>query len=429
MNAAPAKPITIEEAVSIVCAHVAPGRTETVPVEQAVGRILAKDCTSDIDVTPFDDSAMDGFAVRCEDLATATAQNPVELTCVAHIGAGSYYPETLGAGQCVRIMTGAPVPAGADAVVRIEDVSFKGEGSTGSSIAFCARPKPGTNIRYAGEEAKAGSVVVAAGSLVRPAGVGLLASCGNLEVCVYARPVVGIITIGSELVDAREMPGPGMIRDSNVWAMQAYVAQAGGIAQVYPRVDDDVEHIKSVYLQAARECDVVVSTGGACMGDFDLTPGIVASLGELFFTRVSMKPGKSQPFGRIGTTPVFVLSGNPGAASTGFEMFVRPALLIMQGFTTIARPRVKARLAQSAIKNDSLLFLQRVIVSALPGGTFVASQLTKQSSALLGSFQEANCLIVIPEGFDGKQADELVECILTDASFEALPPSMQRKGQ
>ena len=410
-------PISIEEARSIVKEQVKPGAAETVSVLDAVGRVLAEPLFSDIDVAPFDDSAMDGFAVVAASLDTAAEDAPVSLECVAHIGAGSVYEETLLPGQCARIMTGAPIPAGADAVVKIEIVTFEGEGTVGDKVHFTAPVKLGNNIRRAGDEAKAGDKICEAGELVTPAGAGLLAACGNLQVRVYKRPVVGLISIGSELVEASEIPGPGMIRNSNIWAMQANVAAAGGIAKVYPTVADDLDAIKAVYKQAAQECDAVVSTGGACLGDFDLTPGIVRELGTIYFERVNMKPGKSQPFGTIDGTPVFVLSGNPAASSVGFEMYVRLALRIMEGHTALDRPTVQARVTSDVRKKDPRVFLERGILSMGADGQLEVTRLKKQSSALYGALQKCNCLAVLPENTD---AGSMVTCIVTCAG-EELP--------
>lgn len=412
-------PISIEEARNIVRNHIKPGRTETVLVTDAVGRVVARNLTSDIDVTPFDDSAMDGFAVRAADIETATDDAPVALECVDHIGAGGVFEGILQPGQTARIMTGAIIPEGADAVVKIEDVTFTGEGTIGDTITFCAPTTVGKNIRYAGEEAKAGDVVVEAGEVITAAGAGLLSACGNLYVEVYARPVVGLISIGSELVEANEVPARGMIRNSNVWAMQAYVAAAGGIPKVYPTVPDDVDAIKEVYLQAVAECDLVVSTGGACLGDFDLTPGILTELGTMHFERVSVKPGKSQPFGEINGTPVFVLSGNPAASSMGFELYVRLAMRIMQGYTQLDRPTVQARITCDIRKKDPRVFLERAVLSQTDDGYEVVL-LKNQSSALFGALQRCNCFAVIPEGLDGVRMGDIVTCIVCTAD-ESLP--------
>ena len=418
MNIPPS--ISIKEARDIIKATVKPGATEVVSVLDAVGRVLATDLASDIDVTPFDDSGMDGFAVITADLESASADAPVSLECVAHIGAGSVYDPTLERGQCARIMTGALMPAGADAVVKIEDVTFDGEGTIGDAVHFSAPTQVGKHIRFAGEEARAGEKICEAGEVITPAGAGLLAACGNTEVEVYKRPVVGLISIGSELVDAHEMPGRGMIRNSNVWAMQANVVAAGGVPHVYPTVTDDTDAIRDVYAQAARECDVVVSTGGACLGDFDLTPGILRELGEMLFERVNMKPGKSQPFGLIDGTPVFVLSGNPAASSTGFELYTRLAMRIMQGFSTLDRPTVKARIQCDIRKRDPRLFLERAVLSQGEDGELEVITLKKQSSALYGALQKCNCMAVIPEGLDGVNKGDFITCVVTSAD-ESLP--------
>ena len=404
--------ISVNEARELVRQNVKPGGIVKVLPDQAVGRVLASDLYSDIDVTPFDDSAMDGFCLRSADIAAASADTPVNLTCVAHIGAGSHYDQVIQPGQCARIMTGAPVPEGADTVVKIEIVTFEGQGSVGDAIAFAAPSKPGNNIRKAGEEEKKGDLILHAGAVITPAGAGLLASTGNLEVPVYAAPKVGIFTIGSELVDASEVPGPGMIRDSNVYSISAYVRAAGCEPVVYPRVTDDEQQIEDAFKRAAEECDVVVSTGGACAGDFDYTPAILERLGKIHFLRVNMKPGKSQPFGEINGKPVFVLSGNPGASAMGFEIFVRPALRLLQGFTAIDHPTVMAKLSTDTKKKDARLFFNRGFLSKDEQGEYVVSMCKNQSSGLYGSLQESDCLVILPEGAGLISAGTPVTCVL-----------------
>ena len=412
--------ISVNEARELVRQNVKPGGIVKVLPDQAVGRVLASDLYSDIDVTPFDDSAMDGFCLRSADIAAASADTPVNLTCVAHIGAGSHYDQVIQPGQCARIMTGAPVPEGADTVVKIEIVTFEGQGSVGDAITFAAPSKLGNNIRKAGEEAKKGDLILHAGAVITPAGAGLLASTGNLEVPVYAAPKVGIFTIGSELVDASEVPGPGMIRDSNVYSISAYVRAAGCEPVVYPRVTDDEQQIEDAFKRAAEECDVVVSTGGACAGDFDYTPAILERLGKIHFLRVNMKPGKSQPFGEINGKPVFVLSGNPGASAMGFEIFVRPALRLLQGFTAIDHPTVMAKLSTDTKKKDARLFFNRGFLSKDEQGEYVVSMCKNQSSGLYGSLQESDCLVILPEGAGLISAGTPVTCVLNRIDEGAL---------
>lgn len=405
-------PITIEEARQLIVDSVKPCGTTIVSPDEAIGRVLSQNLYSDIDVTPFDDSAMDGFCMRSADLESASAEAPVTLQCVAHIGAGAYYDSEIQPGQCARIMTGAAVPAGADTVVKIEIVTFEGQGTVGDAITFTAPSKLGNNIRKAGEEAKKGDLIMEAGDVIAPAGAGLLASTGNLRVPVYARPKVGIITIGSELVDASEVPGPGMIRDSNVYSISAYVRAAGCEPCVYPRVTDSEADIEAAIKRAIEECDAVVSTGGACAGDFDFTPLILDRMGKIVFHRVDMKPGKSQPFGIIDGKPMFVLSGNPGASSVGFEMFVRPALRLLQGHTTIDHPSVMAKLSADLKKKDTRVFLNRGFLKKDEDGAYVVEMYGNQSSGLYGSLQKADCLVVLPEGAGVISAGTQVKCIL-----------------
>ena len=413
-------PISVHQARDLVRQAVKPGNTIRVSADEAVGRVLAAEVYSDMDVTPFDDSAMDGFCLRSADIEQASADTPVSLTCVAHIGAGSYYDKPIQVGQCARIMTGAPVPEGADTVVKIEIVSFQGQGTIGDTISFSAPSKVGNNIRKAGEEAKKGDLILQAGAVITPAGAGLLASTGNMEVTVYAQPKVGIITIGTELVDASEVPGPGKIRDSNVFSISAYVRAAGGVPLVYPRVTDNEQQIEEALKRAAEECDVVVSTGGACAGDFDFTPAILKRLGTVHFMRVDMKPGKSQPFGEINGKPVFVLSGNPGASAMGFEIFVRPALRLMQGFTSIDHPTLVAKLAEDTKKKDKRLFFNRGFLSKNDQGNYVVAMCKKQSSGLYGSLQESDCLVVLPQGSGVFAAGTEVTCILNRVNEECV---------
>ncbi len=412
--------ISVAEARNIIREKITTLGTERVSILDAVGRVLAEDAFSDIDVASFDDSAMDGFAVITKDLEDASADNPVQLECVGHIGAGSVYVNTVTPGQTVRIMTGALLPDGVDSVVKIEDVTFEDEGGVGDKITFSAPTKLDKNIRRAGQEARAGEKIIEAGDVITPAGAGLLASCGNLEVVVYKRPLVGLISIGSELVDATEKPSRGMIRNSNIWAMQANVTAAGAIPKVYPTAIDDSAVIKATYELAAAECDAVVSTGGACLGDFDLTAGVIEEIGTLFFQRVDVKPGKSQPFGEISGTPVFILSGNPAASSMGFELYTRLALRIMQGYTDTDRATVKAHITKGVRKKDPRMLLERAVLTTREDGEYEVTTMKNQSSALFGALQSCNCFAVIPSGLDEVSKDDLVTCIITTVD-ESLP--------
>ncbi len=326
--------ISVEQARELVFSGLKRMPAEQVGLLDALGRVLAEDMTSDIDVAPFDNSAMDGFAVRAADLAGASAENPVELDVVAHIAAGDDPDIVVGEGQAARIMTGAPVPEGADSVVMVERTrSVTGDGGTGSRVAFELEPKLGEHVRRRGEEVSAGDVVLSAGEVIGPAAIGLLAATGHAAVPVYARPRVAIVSTGSELVEVAEKPGPGKIRNSNSYSIAAQVAAAGAIPVRFPIVPDDVESTRAAFERAAQECDYIVTSGGVSVGDFDYVKPVLEELGELTFCKVAMRPGNPQTLGSIRGVPFFGLPGNPTSTYVGFEIFVRPSLRTMMGFS------------------------------------------------------------------------------------------------
>ena len=413
--------ISLEEARALVLSHVRPLPVETVPVLGAVGRVAAADLASDIDIAPFAHSAMDGFAVRASELAEASPESPVELDVTAEVAAGDVFEGVIGAGQCVRIMTGAPLPTDADAVVKYEVVdAVSGDGKPGSRVAFRAPADVRANVREAGEEARAGEVVVGRGEVVGTAGVGFLASCGITEVPTYRRPRVAVIAIGSELVAPTEVPAPGKIRNSNSYALAACAQAAGAVPVVLPIVEDTHEALAAAVRDAAASYDFVVTSGGASNGDFDFIKPVVEELGQLLMTTVNMRPGKAQTFGLVDGTPVFGLPGNPAAAYVGFEMIVRPALRKMQGFSRFERPVVKARLSTDAKKRDPRRIFLRSTLSKDAAGDYVVAPAKNQSSGLFGPIQRSNCMAILPEGLESRTAGSVVECVLLDVSEEIV---------
>ena len=413
--------ISLEEARALVLSHVRPLPVETVPVLEAVGRVAAADLASDIDIAPFAHSAMDGFAVRASELAEASPESPVELDVIAEVAAGDVFEGVIGAGQCVRIMTGAPLPADADAVVKYEVVdAVSGDGKPGSRVAFRAPADARANVREAGEEARAGEVVVGRGGVVGTAGVGFLASCGITEMPTYRRPRVAVIAIGSELVAPTEVPAPGKIRNSNSYALAACAQAAGAVPVVLPIVEDTHEALAAAVRDAAASYDFVVTSGGASNGDFDFIKPVVEELGQLLMTTVNMRPGKAQTFGLVDGTPVFGLPGNPAAAYVGFEMIVRPALRKMQGFSRFERPVVKARLSTDAKKRDPRRIFLRSTLSKDAAGGYVVTPAKNQSSGLFGPIQRSNCMAILPEGLESRTAGSVVECVLLDVSEEIV---------
>lgn len=413
--------ISLEDARKLVLENVNAMPTEEVGILDLIGRVAAEDLTSDIDVSPFAHSAMDGFALRCAQVEGASPEAPVQLKVIAEVPAGSWYEGSIAADECVRIMTGAPLPEAADSVIKYEVVDVvEGDGHVGSTVAFTAPTSLGSNTRPAGEEAHVGDVVVHAGDVIHPAGVGFLASCGVLSARTYQRPRVAVIATGSELVDADQKPTRGHIRNSNSWALAACVQEAGGQPTMLPISVDDFEHLREEVVRAASEYDFVITTGGAANGDFDFIKDVVDSAGALLMTTVNMRPGKAQTFGLVEGTPVFGLPGNPAAAYLGFEMIIRPALRKMQGFSCFERPRVWATLAEDTRKKDPRRIFTRAWLSKDAQGGYVVQAQGNQSSGLFGPIQKANCFMVLPEGTGDHAAGSKVECVILDIPEEVL---------
>lgn len=413
--------ISVEEARDVVLSHVDPLPAERVPLLDALGRVAAVPCASDMDVAPFAHSAMDGFALKASQIAGASEDAPVHLKVIAEIGAGSVYEGPIAEGECVRIMTGAELPEAADSVVKYEVVGVvSGDGKPGSVVSFTEACPVGSNVRAAGEEARAGDVVLQVGDVIGAAGMGCLASCGITEVDVYRRPKVAVMATGSELVPPTQVPGPGHIRESNSQAMAACVLEAGGVPLVMPIVPDTYDDLHHAVVEAAKDADFVITTGGAANGDFDFIKQVVADAGEVFMTQVNMRPGKAQTFGKVDGTPVFGLPGNPAAAYCGFQMLIRPALRKMQGFRALDFPRITARLTQDVKKKDPRRILLRSTYVKAADGTYEVTPAKNQSSGLFGVIQRSNCMAVMPEGLTPAQAGDEVECIIMGVPEETI---------
>ena len=413
--------ISVEEARATVLAHVALMPSEEVPLAEACGHPLAADIATDIDLSPFAHSAMDGFAVRAEDLLQAAPEHAVELDVVGHEAAGEVYGAAVEPGQAVRIMTGAPVPEGADAVVKYEIVRVvSGDGADGSRVSFTAPAAVGENIRAAGLEAHAGEAVLRAGEVLTAAGCGLAASAGAARATVRRRPRVGVISLGTELVAPGEVPARGQIRDANSAALVAAAAEAGAVPCFMGLSPDDPGQIRALILKAVETCDFVVTSGGASAGDYDYVTGLVAEEGHVFFDRVAMRPGKSQTFGIIRGVPFVGLAGNPAAASVGFEMLVRPALRKMMGYAALERPVQKARLMTDQRKKQPRRYYLRGHIYRNEEGELEVMPAKSQNSGLFGTLHHANCLVIIPEDAAGAHAGDTVDCLRIDVPEGAV---------
>lgn len=406
--------MTVEQARELLLQNVKVMDVEQVDLLDALGRVLAQDMESDIDVAPFDNSAMDGFAVRAADLSGASEAHPVRVKVIEHIAAGDAPEITVGPGEASRIMTGAPMPAGADAVVMVEYSSvIEGDGATGSLVALSREVTAGENVRLQGEEVRAGDVVVAGGDVLGPAGIGLLASTGHGRVPVFRRPRVAVLSTGSELVEVDQVPGPGKIRNSNSYSVSAQVIAAGGVPVRMEVVRDDMQATREAFTRAAENSDFIVTTGGVSVGDFDYVKPVLKELGELMYCKVTMRPGNPQTMGVINGVPFFGLPGNPTSTYVGFEMFVRPAIRHMTGHTKLDRPVVSARLTHDVRKKPDRRYFMRGIVSRGQDGLEVLLA-GSQSSALLTAAHRGNCFVVLPEGEREFAAGQIVNCMRLD---------------
>ncbi|GFP21766.1 molybdopterin molybdotransferase [Candidatus Hakubella thermalkaliphila] len=386
------------------------------------GMTLAEEIVSDMDIPPFDNSAMDGFAIRSPDTLGASLHNPVRLKVLEEdLPAGHTTQKSLMPGYAFQIMTGAPIPAGADAVIPVEDVEMRNE------EIWISRPyKTHTNIRDRGEEVRAGEVVLTQGKTIYPADIGLLASLGRSKVAVIRKAKVAVIATGDELIDIEENLQPGLIRDSNSYSLTAQIAEAGAIPQRVGIVADQRELVRQALERSLMECDIVLTSGGVSVGKYDLVKEVVEELGaELKFWKVSQKPGKPLAFWTYGQKLVFGLPGNPVAVMFCFERYVRPLILKMMGRGEIFRPTVKAALAHDLkIKTERTQFM-RVMVGR-KGEVLWASSTGAQGSGILRSMSLANGIATIPPQKEIWKQGELVEVMLIreiEERPERLPPA------
>ena len=430
--------LSVEEAFARIVSQFAALETEAVSLLDALGRVLAEDVVSAEDVPAFDNSAMDGYAVRFADTQTASAAQPVRLSVVGDLAAGSVPSNPLGTGEAVRIMTGAPVPPGSDAVVPFEDTDRTdwakfgtppGASGDPATVGILLPPEHYDNVRFRAEDIKIGDRVLAQGKRIRAAEIGVMASLGKAQATVYRRPVVAVIPTGDEVIDIEEPLQPGQVRNSAAHALEALVTAYGGIPRRLPVVGDTVEEIRQA-LQSCHDCDLIVTIGGVSMGDYDLVRNVLGAEGEIDFWRIRMRPGKPLAFGHVEgaanvresgaeanpsvipakagihlsserhsrRVPVVGLPGNPVSAYVTFEEFVRPALLVMQGHTHLHKTTVRARFLDGMENHGRRQFV-RVIVERDDHG-YTARLTGEQGSQLLTSLAKANGLAIISEHVD-----------------------------
>jgi molybdenum cofactor synthesis domain-containing protein len=379
------------------------------PSRDALGLVLADDVVTSESVPPFANTAMDGYAVRAADTSAAAPGAPVRLRVVGDLPAGHAPTVAVGPGEAIRIMTGAPIPDGADAIVMVERTRRDGD----DAVLVEQDATPGDHVRAAGGDLEAGALAFSAGTVVRPAHVGLLSSIGAARVRVYPRARVGVLSTGDELVEEGALT-PGQIRDSNRPMLLALVRDAGADAIDLGMARDDESLIVATLEHAFSRCDAVITSGGVSVGDYDYVKAALDRFGALEWRQVAIKPAKPLAFGVVRETPVFGLPGNPVSSLVSFELFARPSLLQMMGHANRFRPEVLARAEHAfARKPDGKLHLDRVRVT-WQGDGYVAASTGGQASNVLSATAAANGLALIPDG-DGVAAADPVRVMLLDA--------------
>jgi molybdopterin molybdotransferase len=396
--------LTVAEAQQRILERIPILDAHDVELRAAHGHVLAEDVRAERDVPPFANSAMDGYAVRARDVASASAEEPVRLTVTGEIRAGSPPPGAVTERTALRIMTGAMLPEGADAVVRVEDTS-EHDGSVAITVAV---PK-GMSLRAAGSDLKQGDRVAHAGQVVTPGLVGVLASAGRTTIRCVRQPKVLVLTTGDELREPGESLAPGQITNTNRYTLMAAVEEAGGIV-VDAGVARDQRQDLEARLERARDADLVVTTGGVSMGAYDLVRELMEKERTVDFWQVALRPGKPLLFGQILGTPLVGLPGNPVSTLVCFELFVRPAILKLQGRTDFHRPRITA-ISEDHLTNPPHLEQYFRGIARRDGGGVMVRLTGDQGSHVLRSMADANCLIVVPRGVTEVAAGSQVEVI------------------
>ncbi len=375
---------------------------ERLHIRQALGRVLAADVISPVDVPGHDNSAMDGYAVRFADLKPDAEAN---LKLIGTAFAGKPFDGKISTGETVRIMTGAVIPQGADTVIMQERAK-----ASGDNVSVTAVPQAGTNTRKAGEDLKKGEPALNKGQLVRPAELGLMASLGIGEVSVYRRLRVAFFSTGDELVSIGQPLGPGQIYDSNRYTLYGMLTRAGCELLDMGVIRDTPEAIEKAFAEASEAADVIITSGGVSVGEADYVKQILDRLGEVLFWKIAMKPGRPMAYGKIGGAHFFGLPGNPVAVMVTFYQFVRDALAVLQGQTTIKPlPTLKARCTAPIKKAPGRTEFQRGILSRGEDGEWTVKPTGDQGSGILSSMSQAHCFIVLPTETGRLDAGAIVE--------------------
>lgn len=392
--------LSVDWAVEQILNRITRLPTQTLSIEEALGRVLAQDIYAEISLPPFPNSSMDGYAIRAEDATSVSPNTPIKLRVVMDIPAGKAPEFPIHPGEAARIMTGAPLPEGANAVIPVENTDSQwvsGDGTPlADSVTIFQHVKPGDYTRPVGEDIRAGEMVLPAGTTLRPQDIGVLAGLGYSQVPVVRQPVITIVSTGDELVEIGKPLTPGKIRDTNSYTIAGLVQTYGGVAIRVPTARDTLEDIRRRFREALdHQPDIVISTAGVSVGTFDMVRTVLNELGEISFWRVNLRPGKPLAFGNLKAVPFFGLPGNPVSAMVTFEVFVRPAIRKLTGSQD--KPQTITATVGEDIPSDGRLSYVRVRLKR-ENDNLVAYTTGTQSSGALMSMVLADGLLIIPEG-------------------------------
>jgi len=422
-----AEMLSVEEARERILSYFSVLPTEECPLVEAVGQVLAEDLVPAFDIPPLDNSAMDGYAVRYADTSVASAEAPVELPVIGIVAAGQMPGAPVTPGTAMRIMTGAPMPEGADTVVPFEETDELERRSAGGELDRIGIRVPAganANIRGAGEDARRGSVVLEKGTVLRPGEIGVAASLGLSHVRVVRRPVVAIVSTGDELLEPGDPPEPGKIYNSNAYSVAASVVRYGGIPRMVGTARDTVESLNEA-LNRAVDADMVVTSAGVSKGDYDVVKDVLAQRGQIALWSVRMKPAKPLAFGTLRApdgrdVPQLGLPGNPVSVLVAFEQFARPAISLMMGKEVKGKPAVSATMDDTIRNSDGRRVFARVVVYRAEDGRYRARLTGGQGSGILTSMAAANGLAICPEDVPQVNAGETVTVHMLDWPDDAF---------
>ncbi len=392
--------LSVDDALKGILERIIPLSAETIPVPDALGRTLAEDIRAEVNIPSFANSSMDGYAVRADDTANAQKEAPAQLAVVMDIPAGASPQQSIRAGEAARIMTGAPLPEGADAVVPVENTDAQWrigvDTPLNPQVQIYRSAKRGDSIRQVGEDIREGQVILKAGASIRAQEIGVLVSVGCAEIPVIRQPRVAIISSGDELIGLNEPLTPGKIRDSNSYTLAALVSTYGAVPIRISPARDTLEDVRRCFREALdQHPDILLSSAGVSVGAFDVVRMVIEELGQVDFWRINLRPGKPLAFGQVKGIPFFGLPGNPVSAMVTFDLFVRPSLLQMSG-RAVTTPMITATIAED-LQSDGRRSYLRVRLEQ-QDGTWIAHMTGTQSSGALTSMILADGLLIVPEG-------------------------------